>query len=69
MAEFGQEEVTVLRNRFLLRTPSNAVELQKMLSAAARKRAGLDSPDDLPDDALQVTVEDNEIVISWEETP
>jgi hypothetical protein len=67
MASFGQETITVQRQRFVLRTPTNAVELQKMFSAAFRARAGLGSPSDLPDDALWVTVEDDDIVISWEE--
>lgn len=67
MADFEQEEITVFRKRYLLRTPTNAVELAKMIHIAARDRAGTGSPSDLPDDALTVTVEDGDIVISWEE--
>ncbi|HEX8321664.1 hypothetical protein [Longimicrobium sp.] len=71
MAEFGREQITVTRTRYLLRTPSNGTELSKALSAAARALASELSVDweDIPDNALTVTVEDDDIVISWERTP
>jgi hypothetical protein len=68
MADFGQETVQITRHRFLLRTPSNGVELSKALSAAARARAmelGVRETS-LTDDALLVNVEGNDIVIWWE---
>jgi hypothetical protein len=69
MADFGQETVQVTRRRFLLRAETNGTQLQKMLSAAANVRAQqLDiHPTELPDDALRVSVEDEDIVIWWEE--
>lgn len=68
MAEFGTEKVQVTRTRYLLRTPSNGVELAKALNAASRERAtqlGV-SQTALSDDALTVSVEDQDIVIWWE---
>jgi hypothetical protein len=66
MADYVKGEEKVTRIRYRLKTPSNGVELDKMMNAAVRERAGLLSPDALADDALKVSVEDDEIVVWWE---
>jgi hypothetical protein len=68
MADFSQEKVTVARHRFYLPTPTNATELDKMVYAAWKVRMGqLKVPaNEVPDDAITVTVEDDNIVLSWE---
>lgn len=68
MANFTMDVEVVSRVRYRLKTPANGVELSKALYAAAQDRArqlGI-SQTSLSDDALNVDVGDDEIVIWWE---
>lgn len=67
MATFSHETVTTSRERFILRGPSNLAEFDKMASAAIKLCREQSRPlQTLSDDAIQVTVEDDAIVFSWE---
>jgi hypothetical protein len=68
MASYEAGTETVTRTIYRLKTPTNAVEVSRMIQAAAREMAGTGSPNDLPDDALTVDVRDEEIVAWWEVT-
>lgn len=65
MANFEQLTETVQRIQFRLETPSNAVELDKMMHAAStrlRRDRGA-----ICDDSITVRVEDDTIIAEWEE--
>lgn len=68
MADYTKTSETIERIAFRLGTPTNASELDKMIHAAAREYAQATGclPAGIPDDVLQVTLEDGGIVIWWE---
>lgn len=69
MADYEKGQEVVTRVRYRLRTPTNAVEVSKMITAAAQERAnqlGHHNASHLSDDALTVDVRDDEIVVWWE---
>lgn len=71
MAAHSRRETTVRRIDITLPVPSNHAELYKALAAAEREyRRDRDIPEHgvLFDDALTVTVTDDEVLISYEVT-
>lgn len=69
MADYVRTEKTTKQIRYELRSPTNAVELQKAVGAALRSfEETKGRPADFDDD-LRVTAEDELVVISFEATP
>ncbi|NUP46271.1 MAG: hypothetical protein HOW97_02995 [Catenulispora sp.] len=69
MAAFEQREVTSTRREYVLRAPAPAAELHTMLAAAEadhRQQLGLPPGAKLADDALTVSVSDNEVIVSFD---
>lgn len=66
MADYTRESITVRRQRFILRGPSNLAEFDKMASAAMNTWRQDFPGANLADDAITVSTEDEAIVFSWE---
>lgn len=71
MATHTRRETTIRRIDHVLPTPAAGVELAKAWNAAQadyRRTHTVDTGRALPDDALTITVGDDEVVISYEVT-
>jgi hypothetical protein len=66
MANFTSETVTVIRYRYILDTPTNPVEVEKMVGAAWQAWSAV-ATGIRGDDSITVDVEDGQIVAWWEQ--
>lgn len=62
--------VTTVRHEYAIRLPTNAVELDKAVSWAAEEYRTHHGVERLPyDDTIQISADDEEIVVWWQEAP
>lgn len=69
MAAFELREVTSTRREYILRAPAPAAELHTMLAAAEadhRRHFGLPPGAKLADDAMTVSVSDDQVIVSFD---
>lgn len=66
MADYTSESITVRRQRFILHSPSNLTEFDKMVTAAMNRWLQDFPGVNFSDDAIKVSAEDDAIVFSWE---
>jgi hypothetical protein len=64
MADYMKQTRTLIRHEYVLDTPSNGAELDKMLAGA---RKDCEQVRVVQDDTLHVEANDGEIIIWWQE--